>query len=295
VSEPGTRQATPAPTGPGAPGGRRAGRSKRLRAGLRRAAIGLGLPAAVGFLLLLFPYPLFPHTREVGGLRLHSDAELGPEVDTAMRDAWQRVLAMELHRPDARYTLFLCRSERLYRLYCRLTRTPPVTQGLIVSSLTRTVILSATGIQRMRQRTGGDPPHSRFEGSLAAAIAHEVAHLQAASAVGPRRNRSLPPWKSEGWADYSAHRARILEDTSHDLARRVELLRDDARWGGPYPSIDRRHFRWQLLVEFLVDVKGSRFADLVEDGVTEDDAWAELTRHARQRREGQVDLQVPER
>lgn len=253
----------------------------------RARLVGVGVCLALGFacavLLLLFPHPVFPYSRELEGLRLRSDGALGGEIDAELRDARDRWLGMELHRPGDRHTLFLSQGQGLYRFYCSIARKPSVTQGVIVSSLTRTVILSAPGIRQMRERTGGRPAHSRFEGSLAAAIAHEIAHLQAARELGLQRTRSLPAWKNEGWADYSAHRVRIREDPSYDLAERLDLLQDETDWRGSYPAIDRRHFRWQLLVEFLVEVRGLSFGDLVADSLTEDDTWAELTSwHTRQ-------------
>jgi len=219
--------------------------------------------------LVVFPHPLFPHRRLSTSVDLRSDEPLGPATDEALQAAHRRILAMPLHRPAEHYELFLCHRERLYRLFAFLTRTPPFTQGLIVSSATGTVVLSAPGIRRMRARTGGEPVHSRLEGTLDAAIAHEVAHLQVRGRLGLRRSTALPPWKSEGWADYSAHRANLGSDPRGGLAARVAVLLDDDVWRGPMSSADRRHFGWQLLVEYLADVEGMSFDGLVADGVTE--------------------------
>ncbi len=58
---------------------------------------------------------------------------------------------------------------------------------------------------------------------------------------------------------------------------REELLLDDRNWQPPVTSFDRRHFRWHVLVEYLCDVRGLDFAELLDDDVTQDDAWDEMT------------------
>lgn len=244
-----------------------AGRRRRFL--LIGAFVGLLAPAAALCTLIVFPHPLFPHRRPSASIDLRSDEPLGPSTDQALRAAHHRILAMPLHLPHERYELFLCHSERIYRLFAFLTRTPPFTQGLIVSSATGTVVLSAPGIRRMRERTGGEPAHSRLEGTLDAAIAHEVAHLQVRRRLGLRRSVALPPWKSEGWADYSAHRGNLRSDPGGGLAARVAALLDNDAWRGPMSSVDRRHYGWQLLVEYLVDVEDMSFDGLIAEGLTE--------------------------
>ena len=40
--------------------------------------------------------------------------------------------------------------------------------------------------------------------------------------------------------------------------------------------VDRRHFRWHVLVEYLCSVKGLTFTDLKDAGVTEESAESEM-------------------
>jgi hypothetical protein len=92
--------------------------------------------------------------------------------------------------------------------------------------------------------------------------------------LGLRRSIALPAWKSEGWADYSAHRGRLRSDPGGGLAARIRALLDDEAWGEPLTPVDRRHYRWQLLVEYLVEVEGMSFATLMAEDVTEADCRA---------------------
>ena len=182
---------------------------------------------------------------------------------------------MELYDEGASHKVFLCQSQRMYAFFSFLTRKPAHTQGLVLTA-PGNIILSGPGMRSMAERSGGRPRHSRFEGSLAGAIAHEVAHMQVAATVGSRRVWSLPFWKNEGYAEYAANLAMIRSDGEYDLRRRVELLLDDDFWQPPLRPVDRRHFRWQVLVEYLCGEQEYGFEELIADSVIEESAMDEL-------------------
>ena len=117
----------------------------------------------------------------------------------------------------------------------------------------------------------------RIQGSVASAIAHEVAHHLVFSEVGFKKARRIPAWKAEGYADYAANFAAMSADPHYDLRERVALMLDDDAWQSPTGWVDRRHFRWQLMVEYLCSVKGFAFADLMNEKLTETTAHHELT------------------
>ncbi len=101
------------------------------------------------------------------------------------------------------------------------------------------------------------------------------AHFRIIESLGLDAGRSLPAWKSEGWADYEASLAGIRRDPDYDLARRVDLLDDTSYWRNPRLRA-RRCYRWQLLVEYLVEVRSYRFEDLSRPSVTESETWAQM-------------------
>ena len=127
-------------------------------------------------------------------------------------------------------------------------------------------------IESVGRRNGGRPVYSRLEGSWSAAIAHEVAHDLIVAEVGFIRARKIPVWKSEGFADYSANLMPAAADPDYDLRNRIGILLDDDSWRSTMGYIDRRHFRWHLLVEFLCSVEGLTFEYLMDEGVTEESA-----------------------
>jgi hypothetical protein len=239
---------------------------------------GGAVVAAVAVLylsVLVFPQPFFGHRRAFQGFTVSSDAELPADLEATFRDVDERTRAMELYRDGEHYRIFLCRSQKLYTLFARLVRRRADTQGMVLS-LVGNMFLSEPGMRAMRDRAGGSPRHSRFEGSLAGAIAHEVAHLQMTAELGLRRMRAVPFWIQEGYAEYAAYRAPARADPDYNLPDRVRLLLDDEAWSPPLRPVDRRHFRWQLLVTFLCDIRGHRFTDLADSPPTEESTWTDL-------------------
>lgn len=239
--------------------------------GLGAAVVLVALYLSVFFL----PYPLFPHHAEFAGFSVYSDSEIPADFELVLEDAKLRIEGMELYRGAKNLRVFVCRSQRLFVFINKLAGKRHVGQALVIS-VAGNAFFSEAVIESVGQRNGGRPVHSRLEGSWSAAIAHEAAHDLVFSEIGFKRARRIPVWKSEGYADFSANLASAGADPNYDFRSRIGLLLDDDSWQSAAGFIDRRHFRWHLLVEFLCSVKGLTFADLMDPGVTEESARAEM-------------------
>ena len=199
-----------------------------------------------------------------------------PAVHAAvMEEARRRIEKMELQGGGNNLSIFVCHSQRLFAALNRLAGKRRWGQALAISAAGN-AFFSVSGIEAVGRRNAGRIPYSRLEGSWAAAVAHEAAHVLVFDELGRRRARSIPYWKSEGHADYSANLLPITEDPGYDLTRRIGWVLDDALWQGPTGFVDRRHFRWQVLVEYLCGVEGLTFGQLLDEAVTEEGAWAEM-------------------
>jgi hypothetical protein len=234
-------------------------------------AVVVSLYLSVFFL----PYPLFPHNTEHAGFSVYSDREIPEDFDRVLEEARRRVVAMELYHGEPPVRIFKCQSQRRFAFIIKLAGKRHLGQGLLVS-VAGNAFFSDEMIRVIGRRNDGRPQHSRLEGSWAAAIAHEVAHDLVFAKVGFRRARRIPVWKSEGYADYQANIASAAADPDYDLRSRIGLLLDDHSWKSPTGFIDRRHFRWHLLVEYLSTVKGLTFTELMSDEVTEERTRAEM-------------------
>jgi hypothetical protein len=245
--------------------------AKRVLWGLAVVIVVIALYLAVFFL----PYPLFPHHIEHAGFSLYSDREIPEDFKQVLEDARLRVDAIELYRGQAPPRVFVCRSQRLFVFFIKLAGKRQAGQGLLIS-VAGNAFFSEAMIRAIGQRNDGRPVHSRLEGSWAAAIAHEVAHDLVFAELGFSRSREIPVWKSEGYADFQANLASAATDPGYDLRGRIEILLDDHAWRSPTKFVDRRHFRWHLLVEFLCAEKGLSFTELMDDSITEEQTRTEI-------------------
>ena len=239
--------------------------------GLGAVVVLFGLYLSVFF----FPYPLFPHHIEHAGFSVYSDREIPEDFERILDEARFRVEGMELFRGAKDLRIFVCQSPRLFVFINKLAGKRHGGQALVIS-VAANAFFSGQVIEAVGRRNGGRPAHSRLAGSWSAAIAHEVAHDLVFSEVGYTKARQIPVWKSEGYADYSANLASAGADPDYDFRSRIGLLLDDDSWQSTIGLIDRRHFRWHVLVEFLCSVKGLTFADLMDADVTEEIARSEM-------------------
>jgi hypothetical protein len=225
--------------------------------------------------VFFLPYPFFPHHVESEGFNVYSDREIPEDFELVLEDARRRVGAIDLYRGASNPRIFVCRSPRLFVVLVKLAGKRSAGQGLVISAAGN-VFLSEKGIEDIRRRTGGRPIYSRLEGSWSAAIAHETAHILLGKEVGRVRHRRIPPWKSEGYADFMANLAPATSALNYDFAGRVGFLLEDDHWRPPVTTFDRRHFRWHVLVEYLYTVKGFGQTELLDENLTEDGTWREM-------------------
>jgi hypothetical protein len=238
---------------------------------LGAVALLLGLYLSAFF----FPYPLFPHHMEASGFKVYSDHEIPENFKLVLDDARRRVEAMPLYRADAMPRIFVCRSMRLFEFLVKLAGRDHAGQGLLVS-MAGNAFFSEHGIEAVARRNQTRPAHSRLEGSWSAAIAHEVAHHLVFTEMGFFGAWRIPVWKSEGYADCTANLTEGGSDPVRETLYQVALLVDDSLWQGPTGAIDRRHFRWQVMVKFLCEVKGLGLTGLLAEDVTEAGTWTQL-------------------
>ena len=251
---------------------------RNTRHSIRKWTLGFLLAAAVlaAFYLgtLFYPTPLFAHADRIGRYRLYSDEPIPAGMSAVIEDLDRRVATMEHTASGGSHRVYLCNSPRRYALFAFLTRRSAGSLAIGLALFDETFV-SMARLRRFAQANQGVLRHTRFEGDLAEVVAHEIAHSNSLRALGLRRHRALPLWKSEGWAEYQANLAAIRADPAYDLHARIDQLLDDGFWAG-IPAAARRMWEEQLLVEFLGEVKGYRLADLARDDVTDAAARHEM-------------------
>jgi hypothetical protein len=130
-------------------------------------------------------------------------------------------------------------------------------------------------------------------------LTHEVVHTLVTSRVGLERIPRVPVWKNEGYGDYIAASTNILADPDYSLPQSVErILSHDLSWmrddeGNFTPMRDgcqrlssikneagypgfTCYYIGRVLLEYLFDVKGLSFDEVMSPGTRDTDALNEL-------------------
>jgi hypothetical protein len=239
-----------------------------------RGVVLLLILAALDVAVLAFPHPLFEHKRQFEGFTVYSDLPLEDQYREVIEDARARIEAMDHVRSDASYDVFICNEPWRYSLLAFLSRRTSNSLAIGVSAFDN-IYVNKVKVQRFAAQNYGGIRHSRYEGSTAEVIAHEIAHFKMLKELGVWTALDLPLWKSEGMAEYLANLAAIRADDTYDFAERVELLMNIEFWGGE-DAAARRMFESHLLIEFLAEERGMGLSDLADPSVTESSAREEM-------------------
>jgi hypothetical protein len=235
-----------------------------------RVFLALSALAALYVGVIVFPTPLFAHEARFGEYRVYSDEPIPTEFGRVIDDAARRVGAMEHEPYRAAPRIYLCNSRKRYDLFASLLRMNPESLAIGLSAPNE-MFVSMSRVREFAEMNRGRLRHTRFEGNPAEVIAHEIAHFNSVRALGFREHVAQPVWKSEGWAEYQANLSAIHDDPDYDLAERIQRLLDDHYWGDKH-GVARNMWEWQILVEFLGEVRGYRLSDLSRDEVTQSSA-----------------------
>jgi hypothetical protein len=246
-----------------------------------RLALALVALAVLYVATLVFPTSLFAYEARFDDYRVYSDEPIPADFGRVIEEAARRVGAMEHELDRAAPRVYLCNSRKRYDFFAFLARMNPESLAIGLS-VANEMFVSMTRVREFEAQNRGRLRHTRFEGNPAEVVAHEIAHFNSVRALGFRAHLAQPVWKSEGWAEYQANVATIRADPTYDLGERIDRLLDDD-WSGRR-GVARELWEWQLLVEFLGEVKGLRLADLIRDDVTMSSAREQMMAWHREHR-----------
>jgi len=244
--------------------------------------VATGLGALIGIILLqvsllAFPQPLFNHKLVAECLTAYSDQEFDDALRGVVAEVEERLAAMEIRDPGLPQNVYICKNPRLYAFFTFLSLLPKRTMGFNLSVLENSFI-SRTRVEEVSCGNPWKLRHTCLEGDLAQVICHELAHAYTQEKLGFRLYRDIPKWKSEGYAEYASTIAAIRKDGRNPLRGRMGKLFDNSLW--IHSDTVRKIYQAQLLVEFLSEVKGLSFDEIMSEQVTEADTLEEMKRWA---------------
>lgn len=272
-----------------------------IRKLLKTAAIALaGLVVTAGgfFGLLMFPGWLFSYDVEYKNFVVRSDSALEVQDVKGVLDEVDAALGTsELNDPTLIHQVLLGHDNRAFEVlqnvaWWMTSRAVPDIRRTLTYSRAVPPYTSQIITFRIPNFENGTliHPESGFVAGMAQIVAHEATHTLITARVGSEV-MTIPGWKQEGYANYVAASKRILEAPGYSLADSVDrILAQDLSWmmdsNGDFlpfrygclsePGIADEagnvgpacYYVSRVLVEYLLNVKGLTFDELISPDIT---------------------------
>lgn len=245
---------------------------KALRKSLRWFGIVIGGIVAIiliDIVILAMPGPFFPEKKQYRSMTVYSELPFDKEVDLIINEVFKRLDAVPIYDPARKYNLCLCSTQQKFTFFARLTRRANRIMGF---SLLGSAFVNIDFINEMAVRTGGQPRYSAREGSIVHVVTHELMHGYITDVYGRSASRTLPEWKTEGYCEYGVNQLVASRDTGYSIQERIDIYLDDSQWNA-IAEVQRPHYLWGLMMEYLINVRGCDFEKVMADSVTKEDIY----------------------
>ncbi len=223
---------------------------------------------------LAFPQALFNKVGEYERVIIYSDSKDLENIDGIIGDVNRRLADFDLPGSDNIPRIFVCQKQGLFGFYARLTLLSPNIQGFVLP-LFDNVFLSVTKINELGKQSRGLPRFIKRQGSISHAITHELVHGFILDSLELNTMRGLSFWKNEGYTEYKSNIILVRSDSTASLKKRVAEFIDDRIWRGYDPYV-REAYGWELMVEYLSEIKEYGLRDIMADSVTYGDTYTDM-------------------
>ncbi|MEO7989649.1 MAG: hypothetical protein ABI663_08920 [Chryseolinea sp.] len=224
--------------------------------------------------IMFFPQPLFAHKMEYKEFRVYSDNIPDKNVKIILDNAYNLVEQSELQDVDYQYDIFFSHNNVYNRIEDLQGKGPAAraTAGNIVFKVR---------VDIENNRAYG--PISTV--NLTEILAHEMVHCLQANKLGLWNMNQLnhpPYWKLEGYPEYISRQTMLKAENyslKNEIKRFIEL---ENRSKDGIVEVSEKHFvpsiyyKGRLMVEYLMNVKGMTYDEILKDSRTEDQVFEEM-------------------
>jgi hypothetical protein len=219
---------------------------------LNTVIVGFGCVVATIAAAILYPQPLFAHSKDYGTFSIYSDRPIGPAMAQVIDDAERRLRSSELYRADERFRVFICNEP--WRLFL-LARDMSV-GGMAETLFTRNIYIREADIAANRVLIGDAVLADADARPLSYFVAHEAAHVMQSRRFGRLVALRFPRWLVEGHADLVAKAGDFDAASNRALLNQGDpLLAEDYARRGLYR-------RYHLMVLALMGATRQTAAEL---------------------------------
>jgi hypothetical protein len=222
--------------------------------------------------VLAFPGSFFPEKKHYGSITVYSEKPIGEETDSIISEVLLRLQAVPIYDPGRRFNLCICSTQKKFTSFARLTARANRIMGFC---LVGSAYVNVDFIQELGELTEGQPRYLTREGSVVHVATHELMHGYLNDAYGSFAARTLPEWKIEGYCEYGVNQWVAPRDSGYSIPERIDIYLDDSLWN-PVAEAHRPHYVWGLMMEYLINVRGFQFEEVMDDHMTFENIFREM-------------------
>jgi hypothetical protein len=222
--------------------------------------------------VLAIPGPFFPEEKKYGSITVYSEKPIGQDTDSIMSEVFLRLNSVPIYDPDRKFNLCLCSTQKKFSFFAKLTKRANRIMGFYILG---SAYINEDFINELGMKTGGQPKYLTREGSVVHVATHELMHGYINNTYGYFAARTLPEWKIEGYCEYGVNQFVAPKDIGYSIPERVDIYLDDFQWN-PIAEVHRPHYVWGLMMEYLINVRGLKFAQVMDDSIIDEEIFKEL-------------------
>ena len=225
--------------------------------------------------LILFPQPLFAHAATYQQVEIYG--ELPQDLHSlykALDEAREMLTHSELFDSSYQFDVFFAHGSAFNKLDDAL-----LGEWSAARAIDNNVIIKRAWNPKTGWVENGE---NHFE--LAYVLAHEMTHCLQAHAYGKRvfnPFRHPPMWKLEGYPEYIARR-KLLREEDYNLKIEIskflelEVSPEGIVQISETQSTPYIYLKGRLMVEYLMDIKGFSYDDILDEAVKEEAVYTEM-------------------
>ena len=221
--------------------------------------------------LLANPHLLMRDQHSIGNLTFYSDQSIPAELVDLANCVYGQLVSTEIFDEHHKSEVYLCQEQSLYLLFSRMCFVPASVPAYNLSLLNVSFV-SLPRLHQIQANGIGLPKYSVFEGNVCHGITHELIHDFMVEKIGYVRNRNLPRWKREGYAEYHASLSRLQSDNKEYLRDRIRIIQE----ANGLSDHVVEYFSWRTVAEYLFEVKAYSLEEFLDDTVAYESALRDM-------------------
>lgn len=249
-----------------------------MRKVLKRILLGAALTTIISFAsiaaLILYPQILFAEKTVYKGFNIYSNNPLDDSYKSAIDYTIEVTQTSEIYEPDNQLDIFLCYGSFYNDFDTKILGFE------MAKSIHDNIVLKVPVNFDKNILIGWNSNRN-----LKKTIAHEAIHFYQMNKYGMMRFNPVthpPSWKLEGYPEYVAYQ-KDIKAHDYDLVHSINKIKDFEKTGEywfrtePGQLDPLVYYKGRVMIEYLIDIKGMTYTEILNDTVTEEKVIAEMT------------------